>query len=229
VTISQRGSTYPIYLDLQQTGTVLTGKAQYTTNRGDVHLNGTVDGTIGGNTFSIQIFWPGGLTGVYNAKVLPSGRLDGETHDKNKSTVQQTWNSQEVLKCIPTAGGQGLFGTPVFPIKPGKTPVKKSEPAPPPKPPYITAGQVIAQPYVPFSSVYLGWDGGADHPHVEVFVSMDNGADIPAFSINYAPQHPIFKQPKIAAAEMKLSKGHFYRFVLKDGGTTLARVEFAVP
>jgi hypothetical protein len=108
--------------------------------------------------------------------------------------------------------------------------IRYTEPAPPPlKPPFITAGQVIIQPYVPFASVYLGWDGGPDHPNAEVWVSIDNGAEIPAFSIDHAPQDPVFKQPKIAAIEMKLSKGRLYKYVLKDAGKTLSTVAFAVP
>ena len=105
-----------------------------------------------------------------------------------------------------------------------------TEPAPPPpKPPFITAGQVIiVQPALSFGSVYLGWDGGPDHPNVEIWVSIDNGAEIPAFSIDFAQQSPLWKQPK-AGGEMKLQRYRHYKYVLKDAGKTLSTVVVAVP
>ena len=107
---------------------------------------------------------------------------------------------------------------------------KYTEPAPPPlKPPFIITGQVIIQPYVPFASVYLGWDGGPDHPSVDVWVSIDNGVETPAFSTNYPPQHPVFKQAKVAGIELKLTRHRLYKFVLKDAGKTLSTASVAVP
>jgi hypothetical protein len=64
---------------------------------------------------------------------------------------------------------------------------------------------------------------------VEVWVSIDNGAEIPAFSIDFAQHHPVFKQAKIAEIEMKLPKGRLYKYVLKDGGTTLSTIVVPVP
>jgi hypothetical protein len=65
-------------------------------------------------------------------------------------------------------------------------------------------------------------DGGPDHPDVEVFVSIDNGVETPAFSMDLPPQHPVFKQPKVAAIELKLQRGRHYKFVLKGAGKTLS-------
>ena len=79
--VAQRGQKNSLSLGLQQKGKVLTGIATLDTNDQYMGL-GTVDGTIDGDTVSFQIFWKGGLTGVYNAKILPSGRLDGETYDR---------------------------------------------------------------------------------------------------------------------------------------------------
>jgi hypothetical protein len=162
---------------------------------------------------------------VYNAKVLLSGRLDGETYDKNNSRARDTWVSEGVLKCPPPVESAPR---PKPITSSGKARIET--PAPAPKPPFITAGPVInVQPNLPFSSVFMGWDGGPDHPNVEVWVSIDNGAETPAFSIDYPPQHPVFKQPKVAAIEMKLSKGRSYKYILKDAGTTLSTVVFFVP
>lgn len=103
-------------------------------------------------------------------------------------------------------------------------------PPPAPKPPFITASQPIAiHPTAPLSSVSLWWDGGPDHPNVAVWLSMDNGVEIPAFSVDFAQQSPIWKQPK-AGGEMKLQRYHHYKYVLKDtAGKTLSTVSFVVP
>ena len=222
--IRQRGMRYGFTVELQQKGRVITGTAWGTVDNDDGgvdSLEGTVDGTLDGDSFSVQIFWTNGSTGIYNAKVLPSGRLDGEGYEKNSPNVRVPWNSVGVLKCPPPP--------PPKPIKSsGKA--RPSEPAPPPpKPPFITAGQVIiVQPALSFGSVYLGWDGGPDHPNVEIWVSIDNGAEIPAFSIDFAQQSPLWKQPK-AGGEMKLQRYRHYKYVLKDAGKTLSTVVVAVP
>jgi hypothetical protein len=92
------------------------------------------------------------------------------------------------------------------------------EPAPPPlKPPFIT-GQVILQPFLPFASAALGWDGGPDHPNAEVWLSVDNSAETLAF-----------KQPKGGATEQRLQRGSSYSYVLKDAGKTLSKVLLIVP
>ncbi len=92
-----------------------------------------------------------------------------------------------------------------------------------PKPPYIITGQVIVPgPTWPFASVGMSWDGGPARPNVEVFVSVNNGPDIPAFSIDQGQGSPLFKQPK-AGFEMKLPRrSGIYRYSLQAGGVTLA-------
>lgn len=224
--IKQRGSKYTNRLTLVQKNRVITGdaitsidiKGGFLDPGGRDPLGGTVDGTIDGDSLSIQIFWANGLTGVYNGKVLPSGRLDGEAWEKASPNIRQTWYSVGVLKCAPPP--------PVTPkvIKSSG----KAKPAPP-KPPFINAGQPITKPHLPFASVYVGWDGGPDHPDVEVFVSIDNGVETPAFSMDLPPQHPVFKQPKVAAIELKLQRGRHYKFVLKGAGKTLSTAAFVVP
>ncbi len=110
----QRGQKWPNHLVLQQKGRVLTGRAFYnyvtgdrkflgvTTVGGDpVSVDGTVDGTIDGNSFSIQIFWANRQIGVYNGKVLASGKLDGEAWEKSSPQSRTIWHSTGVLKCPP--------------------------------------------------------------------------------------------------------------------------------
>lgn len=95
-----------------------------------------------------------------------------------------------------------------------------------PRMPYIVTGQVIVPTaFHPFASVYLGWDGGPARPNVEVFVSVNNGPDVPAFSIDQGQGSPLFKQPK-AGFEMKLPRrSGLYRYSLQAGGVTLAVTE----
>lgn len=235
--IMQRGQKWPNHLVLQQKGRVLTGRAFYnyvtgdrkflgvTTVGGDpVSVDGTVDGTIDGDSFSIQIFWANRQIGVYNGKVLPSGRLDGEAYEKSSPQSRTIWHSTGVLKCLPPPPPP-----PVIP-KPIKSSGKaKVVPPPPPTPPFITASYpIITSPAMPFGIVVLGWEGGPDHPNVEVFVSMDNRAEIPAFSMEHAPQSPVWKQPKMSIP-LQLQRYHHYRFVLKAAGKTLSTAAFVVP
>ncbi len=229
MTIIQRASKYENTLSLQQKGRVITGTAStYTPTYGIISdgyrtLSGTVDGTIDGDRFSVQIFWANRQTGIYNGKVLPSGRLDGEAWEKASPNIRQTWYSGGVLKCPPPP--------PVIPkVIKSSGKARPTTPPPPPKPPFIVAGQVvIPTPSHPFGIVYLGWDGGPDHPNVEVFVSIDNGVEIPAFAIGFAPQHPVFKQPKVAALTLNLERRKHYNFVLKSAGKTLSSIGFVVP
>jgi hypothetical protein len=230
----QRGQKWPNHLVLQQKGRVLTGRAFYnyvtgdrkflgvTTVGGDpVSVDGTVDGTIDGNSFSIQIFWANRQIGVYNGKVLASGKLDGEAWEKSSPQSRTIWHSTGVLKCPPP---------PVVPkpirssgkAKPASTPA-------PPTPPFISASQaIIPTPSHPLGIVFLGWDGGPDHPNVEVWLSMDNRAESPAFSTEHALGSPVWKLPK-TTLQLNLQRYHHYRFVLKSGGKTLSTAAFVVP
>ena len=183
--INQRGTTYLIRLKLQQKGRVLTGLA-FNDPSGTIPDNpspaiwyfGRVDGTIDENNFSVQIFWPDGLTGVYTGKVLPSGRIDGETHDKNNSKISETWHSEGVLKCAtpinPRVVVQSTAPRPPPLKSTGKMP--KSEPAPPMKVPGIVVSPFIfPSPGSPTVFVVITWDAGPDHPYAEVWFKVNNG------------------------------------------------------
>jgi hypothetical protein len=105
---------------------------------------------------------------------------------------------------------------------------KYTEPAPPPpKPPYITASQpVVIQPFLPFASTFIGWDGGPDHPKAEVFVSVSGE---PELSASVRLQNQAFSFATISAIEVKLERGRQYRFVLKDAGNALSTVVVVAP
>jgi hypothetical protein len=221
----QQSNGFNLTMELSQTGKAITGKASYgTTSSGSVFSGGDpvtrtmgVDGNIEADDFYVMI----GTKGVYRGKVGASGRMDGFTYDASNPSSKATWFSSRAMKCQP----------PPVESAPRPKPIKSSgkariaTPAPPLKPPFITAGQVInVQPNLPFASVFMGWDGGPDHPNVDVWVSIDNGVEVPAFSMDFAPLSPVFRQPSVPSLEMKLSKGHVYKFLLKDAGTTLSTV-----
>jgi hypothetical protein len=210
--IRQRGMRYGFTVELQQKGRVITGNAHGTVDNSDGGvdtLKGTVDGTLDGDSFSVQIFWTNGSTGVYNAKVLPSGRLDGEGYEKNSPNVRVPWNSTGVLMCPPP---------PVIPkvIKSSG----KARPAPPasqPKPPFVVASQVIKpSPFHPTGFVILTWDAGPDHPNAEVVVKINNSPDI-----------PVLKQAK-GSLQLPVERGRSYAYLLTDAGKTLSTVGFVV-
>ncbi len=224
--VRQVNIRYGMTFELEQKGKVITGNAHGTIDDrtgGVDSLKGTIDGTLDGDNFNVKIFWTNGQTGIYYAKILPSGRLDGEGYEKNSPNVRVPWNTTGVLKCAPPP--------PVTPkvIKSSGKAKPTSTPAPPPKPPFIiTAQAVLPTPNHPFGIVPIVWDGGPDHPNVEVWLSMDNGAEIPAFSMEHAPQSPVWKQPKMSIP-LHLQRYHHYRFVLKSGGKTLSTAAFVVP
>jgi hypothetical protein len=73
---------------------------------------------------------------------------------------------------------------------------------------------------VPIASVYLGWDGGPDHPNAEVVAVNEDGQTL-MFK-------EVFKKPK-GALELRLQRGRQYAYVLKDAGVTLSTVTLVVP
>lgn len=100
-----------------------------------------------------------------------------------------------------------------------------SPPPPPPKPPFISVGNpIIPTPGHPFGIVPLAWDGGPNYPKVEVWLAMEDGVEVPAFSIEHTQHSLIWKQAKGGGA-FNLYRNRQYRFFLKSGGTTLAATQ----
>lgn len=98
-------------------------------------------------------------------------------------------------------------------------------------PPYISAGKPIRVSSVHPVSVYLEWDGGSAHPGAQVWISMNGG---PELQVGYPMlvDVNVFKQPRVAPFELRIPnemRGSIYKFILKDGGTTLSTVSFVVP
>lgn len=98
------------------------------------------------------------------------------------------------------------------------------------KTPFINSRVVpVLRQYQPFASVILTWDGGPAYPNIQVYVSVNKGPEIPAYSVEFPQVSPLWKAPR-SGGEHKLpwSSGH-YRYLLKSGGITLAITEFYVP
>jgi hypothetical protein len=222
--IKQRGLDYGIIVTLQQNGRVLIGSANISTNLNYGPVN--ADGTIDGDSLSLQIFWQDGSVGVYNAKFLPSGRLDGTGYEKNTPNITHLWHSQNPLKCSRTGPAKPFKLTykitlpPPHPIKSsGKMP--KPAPAAPPPPmkvPGIIASQLVFQgPLQPQGFAVLTWDGGSDHPYAEVWVKVNNGDE--TFVVEQAK----------GVRQVTVERGRSYEYILTDAGKTLATVSFIVP
>jgi hypothetical protein len=214
--IKQRGLNYGIIVTLQQNGRALNGSANISTNLRYGPVN--ADGTIDGDRLSLQIFWQDGSVGVYNAKFLPSGRLDGTAYEKNTPNITQMWHSQNPLKCAPPPVSTAKLDA-VPPPKPIKSSGKarKTEVAPSPmKVPGIVASQVVfPTPYAFAGFVILTWDGGPEHPYAEVWFKVNNSNEI-----------FLVEQGK-GSRQINVEKGKYYTYILTDAGKTLGTASFA--
>jgi len=212
ISLIQPGSK-PIALYLTQNGKRITGNAgaivTNSSGHGEHRMQGQIDGSLDGDNFSVQIYWDNGQTGVYQGKVLLSGRLDGEAWEKRSPNVRLPWHTDGLLGCLPP------------PKPPPPAPIKSSgkakiEPKPPPplEAPWIDAGPAIfAVPGLHTGTVILTWDSGPDHPDAEVWLKTPNGAATVA------------KQVK-GGLQLTVERGRQYEYILTDAGKILAGVTF---
>ncbi len=96
------------------------------------------------------------------------------------------------------------------------------------KPPYITSA-LSATPFLPYNSIILAWDGGPDYPNVQVYVSVNKGPDIPAFSQEFPQGSLLWKAPKASGVHKLPRSSGLYRYLLKSGGRTLAITDVYSP
>ena len=101
---------FSVIFQLEQTGAELQGKAGDASPQGDCVLtatcplfSGSVDGTIKGNSFDLNVYWNGGAIGVYTGKVGPQGRIEGSTYDKMDPSSTANWRSDTTVKCLTIA------------------------------------------------------------------------------------------------------------------------------
>jgi hypothetical protein len=193
-------------------GTALAIVRRGGSNDGERRMTGTIDGSFDGDNFSVQIYWDNGQTGVYNGKVLLSGRLDGEAWEKRSPNVRIPWHTDEGLNCVVLV----KTPPPVIP-KPIRSSGKaKVVPTPPPplKTPWIVASQsIFPTPYGPTGFVVLTWDGGPDHPEAEVWLKTPGGA-------------ATFAKQSKGGLQVPVERGRYYEYILTESGKILAGVTF---
>ncbi|MBK7392868.1 MAG: hypothetical protein IPI64_06135 [Chloracidobacterium sp.] len=214
--IKQSGLKYGIIVDLKQNDRVLIGTANISTNLnyGPVKAKGTIDG----DNLSLQIFWQDGTVGVYNAKFLSSGRLDGNGYEKKTPNITHIWQSKKQFKCPPPPSFNVPLNT--YKGKPKPKPVssptkpKTEEPPPPPmKVPGIIATQAIfSHPSAYTGFVVLTWDAGPDHPYAEVWYKVNNG------------EETFLVEKGKGSRQVPVERYKYYTYILTDAGKTLATI-----
>lgn len=239
------------YLGIEQRGTLSTISIQVTPQKGGyftgsvetsyiepgflgnpvTEIKGDAEGTVGVDSVNFKIFWQGGLTGIYSAKILPSGRLEGETYDKAKPSAVQTWHSTGTMTCANLKSSSSAIitnkstGKPKLPSGPrtfepppspgGSAPASKPSDRPPTqmKTPGIVASHVIyPHPSASMGFVVLTWDGGPDHPYAEVWYKVNNGDDT------------FLVEQRKGSRQVPVERGKYYTYILTDDGVTLATI-----
>ncbi len=208
---------------------------------------------IGFSTFATDLMTPSAGAGIYRSGVFTASNISATHYDFVKNANQSGHGQDSGGPSVVTVYGQAagiagvqstckatghVSGAPAkdwlwatgishcgyVSTEPFLTEISAAIKEAPLKTPFITSSQVIIpSPYHPFAIVILGWDGGPAHPNAQVYVSVNKGPDIPAFSMDQPSGSPVFKQPKIAGIEMRLPRrSGLYRYSLKAGGLTLA-------
>jgi hypothetical protein len=118
----QTNETAPVFR-LQHTGTMLQGSAMYFyTHEGQCvigwcgddyyQVDGSVDGTVNGDSFEVVAYWNNGTTGVYTGKIGQQGRIQGSGYDRQHPQVMANWYAEPTAKClVGTPGTGGRIGT----------------------------------------------------------------------------------------------------------------------
>jgi hypothetical protein len=76
------------------------------------HIEGSVDGTVDGDSFEMNAYWNNGTIGNYTGKIGRTGRIQGITYDRNHPQNLVTYYAEPVAKCLDgSAGTGGQIGT----------------------------------------------------------------------------------------------------------------------
>jgi hypothetical protein len=111
-------------VNLKQTDTGIQGSAGWSRlvdggflNGEDVRTaNGSVDGTLNGDSIDMTIYWDDQTTGVYTGKINAQGRIAGSTYDAQHPQTMANWHSDRTLKCL--SGAVAPAAAPAPPAKP---------------------------------------------------------------------------------------------------------------
>jgi len=241
--IRQGSFTLPVVLT--QKGKTVSGSAAHrdaiitksdgTTGRfgelGD--LAGSVNGTIEGDRFDVQINWARGGVGIYRGTIGKNGVINGMTYDKNKPSSTATWRSSKVMKCADEDSGNSTESAPEEPAAPTPKPIKNSgnkPTAPTPKPiknsgskpqtqSSVVAPTISAHPKIltipegeSEGTVTVTWDGGPDHPDARPWLKEGTQGEEVMVADQGKGKRPI-----------TLERGKNYQFLLIDAGRQLAK------
>jgi hypothetical protein len=66
---------------------------------GQTSTTGTVKGNVSGNDINLEISWSNGLTGIYNGKIGPRGRIAGTGYEKRTPSKKVSWFSDTAMIC----------------------------------------------------------------------------------------------------------------------------------
>ncbi|CAN5149999.1 hypothetical protein BH20ACI2_BH20ACI2_22820 [soil metagenome] len=200
--------------------------------------------SAGLGTYRSAVFSPSGISATHYDLNMNTGNQSGHGGDSGGPTVVTVYGQpnggiagvQSTCRAtgyVPGAPAQnwiwatGISNCTYVSTEPFLNEISAAIKEAPLKTPFITTGQpFIIHPSVPLASVYFEWDSGPGHPNAEVWVSINNSPEIPAFN---ALQNGVFKLAKAGPGEVKLQRGRVYKFVLKDAGKILSTVVVPVP
>lgn len=110
-----------VELELQQNGNVITGSAKWREiiDNGilvsdEKYHYGSVDGTVQGNSFNVQMYWTTDRTvGVYTGEIGPQGRIEGRTYERSRPANQASWFSGATMNCAAQESAQATQPKPI--------------------------------------------------------------------------------------------------------------------
>jgi len=249
-TLQQRNG-YGVTLNLQQTGTAITGTAKHdvtATIGGGVAFAGpiptgpafsetreaapgTVEGSIQGNDFFMNISWGSNndTHGIYRGKVTAQGRLEGSMYHKEIPKNKSTWVSSTIMQCADAAAVEPVNSAPSPSVNPIRSTGRRRTPA---IDPIKSTGKSPSQ-----------TQSSAAAPTIEAnpaFITIPDGQSQGTVTVtwNAGPDHPhvrvLVKESgqdgeRALAAQVKgtrqvtVERGTNYLFILKDAGHQLAK------
>jgi hypothetical protein len=225
VVLTQKGKTVTGSALHRDATTIPESSEQGFGERGD--LEGSVNGTVEGDKFDVQINWARGGVGIYRGTIGKNGVIQGMTYDKNKPSSSATWRSSKVMKCAEEDAAEPTNPTPVRPPPLKSTGHMPTNPTPSRPPPLKSTGHMpkIQSPTIsanPIAVTFpegqsqgtttLTWDGGPDHPDAQVW--MKQGIE--------GEETLVAEQGK-GTRRVTVERGKNYQFILKDSGQQLAK------